>query len=72
MNFIYKLEHKFGRFAIRNLSLILILCYVAGYIIKFAAPAFMEYLTLNPYAIVHGQVWRIVSWILIPPGENNI
>lgn len=47
MNFIYKLEHKFGRFAIRNLSLILILCYVAGYIIKFAAPAFMEYLTLN-------------------------
>lgn len=72
MNFIYKLEHKFGRFAIRNLSLILILCYVAGYIIKFAAPAFMEYLTLNPYAIVHGQVWRIVSWILIPPGESNI
>ena len=72
MNFIYKLEHKFGRFAIRNLSLILILCYVAGYIIKFAAPAFMEYLTLNPYAIVHGLVWRIVSWILIPPGENYI
>lgn len=72
MNFIYKLEHKFGRFAIRNLSLILILCYVAGYIIEFAAPVFMEYLTLNPYAIVHGQVWRIVSWILIPPGENNI
>lgn len=72
MNFIYKLEHKFRRFAIRNLSLILILCYVAGYIIEFAAPAFMEYLTLNPYAIVHGQVWRIVSWILIPPGESNI
>lgn len=72
MNFIYKLEHKFGRFAIRNLSLILILCYVAEYIIEFAAPAFMEYLTLNPYAIVHGQVWRIVSWILIPPGESNI
>lgn len=72
MNFIYKLEHKFGRFAIRNLSLILILCYVAGYIIEFAAPAFMGYLTLNPYAIVHGQVWRIVSWILVPPGENNI
>ena len=72
MNFIYKLEHKFGRFAIRNLSLILILCYVAGYIIEFAAPAFMGYLTLNPYAFVHGHVWRIVSWILIPPGENNI
>lgn len=72
MNFIYKLEHKFGRFAIRNLSLILILCYVAGYIMEFAAPAFMGYLTLNPYAIVHGQVWRIVSWILVPPGENNI
>ncbi len=72
MNFIYKLEHKFGRFAIRNISLILILCYVAGYILEFAAPTFLEYLTLNPYAIVHGQVWRIVSWILIPPGQDNI
>ena len=72
MNLMYKMERKFGKYAIRNLSLILIICYAAGYILEFAAPSFLVNLTLNPYAIVHGQVWRIVSWILIPPNESNI
>lgn len=72
MNFMYKLERKFGRYAIKNLSLILIICYAAGYIMQFANSSFLFYLTLDPYAIVHGQVWRIVSWILVPPPESNI
>ncbi len=72
MNFMYKLERKFGRYAIKNLSLILILCYAAGYIIEFTNPNFLSYLTLDPYAIVHGQVWRIVSWIIVPPPNENI
>lgn len=72
MKFMYKLEQKFGRYAIRNISLILVLCYVAGYMIEVINPSFLYYLTLDPYAIIHGQVWRIVSWILIPPTESNI
>ncbi len=72
MNLMYKMERKLGRYAIKNLSLILIICYVAGYILEFAAPNFLVNLTLDPYAIVHGQVWRIISWILIPPSESNI
>ncbi|MGN0375049.1 MAG: hypothetical protein ACI4EN_06060 [Butyrivibrio sp.] len=70
MNFLYKLERKFGRYAIKNLSLVLIICYVAGYVIQIINPYFLDYLTLDPYAIVHGQVWRIVSWVLIPPPGN--
>ena len=27
----------------------------------------MNYLTLNPYAILHGQVWRLLTWIVVPP-----
>lgn len=72
MNFIYKIEKKIGKYAIRNLSLILILCYAAGYLMQFMNSEFLNYLTLNPYAILHGQVWRLVSWILIPPNESNI
>ena len=34
MNFLYKMERKFGKYAVRNLSLILVLCYAAGYIIE--------------------------------------
>lgn len=72
MNLMYKLERKFGRYAIKNLSLILIICYGAGYIMDFINPSFLYWLTLDPYAIAHGQVWRIVSWLLIPPPESNI
>lgn len=72
MNFIYKLERKFGRFAIKNLSLILVICYAAGYIMSYVNPVFLTYLSLDPYAIVHGQVWRLVSWVLIPPDRDNI
>ena len=68
MNFLYKLERKFGKHAISNLSLYLILCYGCGYLMRLINPAFLNYLTLDPYQILHGQVWRIVTWILVPPG----
>lgn len=67
MNFLNKLERKFGRYAISNISLYLILCYVCGYLINLINPAFLNYLTLNPHMILHGQVWRIVTWIIVPP-----
>lgn len=67
MNFLNKMERKFGRYAISNLSLYLILCYGCGYLMNLINPAFLSYLTLDPYRILHGQVWRIITWILVPP-----
>lgn len=65
------LERKFGKYAIRNLSLVLIILYLAGYLIYYVNINLLGYLTLNPYAIVHGQIWRLVSWLLIPPSTSN-
>ena len=31
-----------------------------------------EHLTLNPYAILHGQVWRLVTWVIAPPSSFDI
>ncbi len=62
-----KWERKFGRFAIPNLTRWLILCYVAGYALQFLAPGVRQMLTLNPYAILHGQVWRLVTWLISAP-----
>ena len=66
------LERKFGKYAVRDLSLKLIILYLAGYAIYFINPRILYYMTLNPYAIVHGQIWRIVSWLLIPPQTSNL
>lgn len=64
-------ERKFGKYAIKNISFVLVICYAVGYLIEMLFPNFIWYLTLNPYAIVHGQIWRLFSWILIPPSESN-
>ena len=65
-------ERKFGKYAVRDLSLKLIILYLIGYAIYYIRPEILYYMTLNPYAIVHGQVWRLVSWLLIPPSASNL
>ena len=72
MNFLNKLERKFGKYAIPNISLYLIICYGCGYLLNLINPSFLNYLTFNPYAILHGQIWRIVTWILVPPSSFDI
>ena len=73
MHFLNKMERKFGKFAIQGLMKYIILFYVAGYLIEILAPQAYGFLTLEPFMIFHyGQVWRLVSWILIPPPTGNI
>ena len=67
MKFLNKLERKFGRYAIRNLSAYIIALYAAGYLIELFFPEILGWLTLEPYYILHGQVWRILTWLIIPP-----
>ena len=56
-----KFEKKFGKYAIHNLTMVLIMCYVAGYVIELMGKAagnnLLGFLTLDPYRILHGQVW---------------
>ena len=71
MNWINKLERKFGKYAIPNLMYYIIILYAFGFAIDLFAPGFYyEYLSLNAYAILHGQVWRIVTFIIQPPSTN--
>lgn len=68
-------ERKFGKYAIRNLSFVLVGCYAVGYLIQLldmTGGALTSYLTLNPYAILHGQIWRLVTWVLIPPSSGGL
>lgn len=76
MNFLNKMERKFGRYAIHNLTKYMIGCYIIGYILLYGGNlfhiSFTQYLSLSPYHIVHGQIWRLVSWLLIPPPSSNL
>ena len=73
MNFLNKMERKFGRYAIHNLSMYIIGGYIIGYVLYFLAPDVLyNYLSLEPYYILRGQVWRIVTWVLIPPESPDL
>ena len=63
---------KLERYAIPNLTLYLIICYGIGYLLEFTMPAIYQYLMLDPFLIMKGQIWRLVTWILIPPDSSNL
>lgn len=67
-----KFEKKYGRYAIKNLSLYLIMGYVIGYVIEYINPNMYAFMTFDPYMVLHGQIWRVITWLLIPPEDFSI
>ena len=66
------LRRKLEKYAIPNLTLYLIICYGIGYLMQYLVPAGYQYLMLDPFLVLKGQVWRLVTWILIPPDSSKL
>ena len=60
-----KFERKFGRYAIPNLTYIIVGVYVFGTLLSSFLPGIAQFLTFEPALIFKGQVWRLFSWLLI-------
>ena len=68
MNGMNKLEQKFGKYAVRDLMKYVSYLYAAGIVIQLFAPwLYSNLLSLNARAILHGQIWRIVTFLIYPP-----
>lgn len=65
-----KLERKLGRFAIPNLITYLVAGQAGAFVLSYAKPQFIDRLTLVPEEVLRGEVWRIVSFLFIPPATN--
>ena len=66
-----KLERKLGKFAIPNLMFYIIILYAFGFVLDLFAPeVYYNWLALDANAILHGQVWRIITFIIQPPNTN--
>ena len=73
MKFFNRLERKLGRFAIPHLMYYLIALNAVGAVLSYTRPGlFEQYLSLNAEAILHGQVWRVVTFLMQPPGYTSI
>src|SRR5215471_8359230 len=72
MRLLDKLERRFGRYAIPNVTLILIFPQVAFYAISYAQPAIINVMTLIPSLVLAGQWWRVITFLLIPPFSGAV
>lgn len=62
-----KLERKFGKYAIPNLIRYVIVLYAAGVLIGMIAPEFYNsWLVLDVKKVLHGQVWRLFTFLMEP------
>ncbi|SEP87075.1 Membrane associated serine protease, rhomboid family [Lachnospiraceae bacterium RM5] len=80
MKLLDKLERKYGKYAIKNLMLYIIILYVIGFMIAMYDSAiyngngiYHTYFSLNMEMILkHGQVWRLFTFIIQPPSTSPI
>ena len=64
MNWLNKLEQKYGSKAIPNITRIFIAANLIGSVLLLTkGDVVLYYLQFSASAILHGQVWRLISWI---------
>lgn len=72
MNVLNQLERKFGRYAIPNLTLYFIAPQILFYALSFAQPGILEAILLIPRRVLQGQIWRLLTFLAVPPVMNPI
>lgn len=74
MTWIYKLERKWGKFAISNLMLYISTTTLFVYVANLLIPSVHLYslLALFPEEVLRGQIWRLVTYLFIPPNTSPI
>lgn len=64
------MDRRLGKYAVPNLIVYLLGGYAIGFVLQYVAPDVLNLMTLEPYYILRGQVWRLVTWVLMPPDSN--
>ena len=66
MTVLDRLERALSRFAIPGLIRYVVALNALVFFLLLISPGYEQVLSLNPGAILHGEVWRLVSWIFLP------
>ncbi|HEY1959934.1 MAG TPA: hypothetical protein VGH28_30205 [Polyangiaceae bacterium] len=65
-----RLERRFGRFAVPNLTWIIVSGMGAVFVLSMLKPGFESALALDLGAVRHGQVWRLFTYLFLPPSTD--
>lgn len=78
MSVLDKLDRHCGRFAIPNITLAVIACQIVVYLFLMARQGspepnpLEERLELVPSLVLQGEVWRLATFLIVPPMSNPI
>ncbi|HPZ64344.1 MAG: rhomboid family intramembrane serine protease [Dethiobacteria bacterium] len=67
MKWLNKLERRYGRYAVKNLMLYIIGLNALIFVWVQIDPAAYHLLVLHPSLVLRGELWRLVTFIFIPP-----
>jgi len=65
-----KLERQFGRYEVPRTTEALIVLQVLTYVLTYARPEIVQSLYLIPDLVMAGEVWRLVTFLAVPPVTN--
>jgi hypothetical protein len=78
MGLLDKLDRRYGRFGVPNITIGVIVCQVVVYFCMLAQRAvpddspLEQRLALIPLLVLHGEVWRLATFLIVPPMSNPI
>lgn len=72
MNLIENLEKKLRRYAIRNVTVYLILGQVLFFVLSLPDRFVLQRVVLIPDLVLMGEWWRLITFLFIPPVTNPI
>src|SRR3990172_920867 len=72
MNLLERLNNKFKRYAIHNVTLYLILGQALFFIFQLSGRFILERVVLIPERVFIGEWWRLITFLFIPPVTNPI
>ena len=72
MSLISTLENKFGHLAIPHVVKILAGFQVAVFIMLQLQPEFANFINLSRAQVLHGEVWRLITWVFFPSATNPL
>ncbi len=70
MTLLDRLERRFGRYAIHNLTGLIVAGQVVGIFLGWGNAEFLQRWALVPQLVLEGQWWRLITFVFIPPGIN--
>ena len=66
-----RMDRKFGKYAISNLMMYIVASMAVVYALEILMPVNLTaYLVFSKAAILRGQLWRLVTFLFLPPNSS--